>query len=140
MSVFQRLKKFAALATILLILAQCSEKTSIQYVKEGLKHLKKARYDDALRAYEKAVQANPKNPKAYYGIGGVHNQKGNYDLAEQAFLNTLKYDPIHLDAYYSLGYTYEMMGRKEEAQKYYKKYRSLGKKLNRLLKKDRLNP
>ena len=135
MSTFQRFKAFAFLAATCLILVQCTQKTSVQYVQEGLEYLKKARYDDALFAYQNAAQANSKNPDAYYGMGGVYNQKEQYDLAEKAFLKTLQYDPTYVDAYFSLGYTYEMSGKKEEAQKYYEKYRSLGKKLNRLLEK-----
>lgn len=137
MLTFQRFRIFAILTTTLLILAQCSEKTSTQYVREGLEHLKKAHYEDALLSYQKAAQSDPKNPDAWYGIGGVYNQKEKYELAETSFLKTLKIDPTYVDAYYSLGYTYEMMGRKKEAQQYFEKYRSLSKKLNRLLKKDR---
>tara|TARA_B100000686_G_C16785658_1_gene975060 strand:- start:1677 stop:2099 length:423 start_codon:yes stop_codon:yes gene_type:complete len=135
MSTFQRFKALAFLTATCLILVQCTQKTSAQYIQEGLEFLKNARYDDALFAYQKAAQADSKNPDAYYGMGGVYNQKEKYTLAEKAFLKTLQYDPTYVDAYFSLGYTYEMLGKKEDAKKYYEKYRSLGKKLNQLLKK-----
>ena len=84
MSAFRPFRTFAVLATTFLILAQCSEKTSVQHVREGLEHLKNARYNDALFAYQKAVQVNPKNPDDYQVISNALSEV-NSVLIERRF-------------------------------------------------------
>ena len=129
---------FSFLIVTLVILAQCTEKTSTQYVQDGHGFTKNARYDEALEAFKRAIELNPMNPDAHYGLGGIYNQKENYSSAEKAFSTTLKLDPTYVDAYYSLGYTYERMGKKEEAQKFFGKYKTLKNKFTRLLEKEKL--
>ena len=135
---FKCFQFFSFLLSTLLILTQCTQKTSADYVGEGLIYTKNAQYDEALKVFKQAAELDPKNPDAHYGLGGIYNQKEDYHAAEKAFLITLKVDPTFIDAYYSLGYTYEKMNQKEKAQKYYKKYKTIKKKFTSLLEKEKI--
>ncbi|MFQ5673650.1 MAG: tetratricopeptide repeat protein [Nitrospinales bacterium] len=128
----QRILLFLSLAT-LLILPQCVEKTSNDYVQEGIANSRDGNYAQAMESFLMAIEADKKNPQAYVGLGGIYNQKKMYDRAVEVFNTALRIDPTYVDAYYSLGYSYEMMGDMEQAEKRYRKYRSLKKRLDDLV-------
>lgn len=130
---FQKIIFFILLA---LILSNCAEKQTDDYVKEGIEYTNQQKYDKAVESFLKAIQKNPKNPEGYYGLGGIYNYKEMYRDAEQAFKTAVQLDPTHLNARYSLGYTYELMGMKEESEKEYQKYRELKKKFDSMVEKD----
>jgi tetratricopeptide (TPR) repeat protein len=119
-----------------LILPQCSNKDSDEYYREGLAHIESQDYESAERAFQAAIDKNPKNPNGYYGLGGIHNYRKKYDLAEKAFQATLRIDPTYVDAHYSLGYAYEQMGLKEKSEKEYAIYRRLKKKMDQYMKEE----
>ena len=125
-----------ALALLVFILTQCSNKSSDEYVQEGLNYLGKEKYDSARTSFLKAVEKDINNVKGYYGLGGIYNYQKKYQEAEKAFQTVLKIDPTHQNAWYSLGYTYELMGRKDEAEESYKKYRRLKGKMDSLMSQE----
>ena len=116
-----------------LILTQCSEKNSREYVKEGLEHLNHEQYDSARKSFLKAIEKDANNAEGYYGLGGIYNYEKNFDEAERAFKAVLKIDPTYHNAWYSLGFTYELMGKKDDAEESYKKYRRLKGKIDSLI-------
>ena len=132
-----RFLKILALAMLMLILTQCSNKKSDEYVQEGLDYLGKEQYDSARTSFLKAVEKDINNAKGYYGLGGIYNYQKKYQDAEKAFKTVLKIDPTHQNAWYSLGYTYELMGRKNEAEESYKKYRRLKGKMDSLMSQEK---
>ena len=117
--------KFLALILLGMILTQCNDKNSGEYVKEGLEHLNHEQYDSAKKLFLKAIEKDVNNADGYYSLGGIYNYQKNFEDAEQAFKSVLKIDPTHHNAWYSLGYTYELMGKKDEAEESYKKFRRL---------------
>ncbi len=128
------LKCFAIILTGL-ILTQCGEKTSAQYVEEGIEYSRQGRYDSARESFLKAVEKDPKNIDAHYGLGGIYNLEKKYEDAEKAFKSAIQLDPTHYDVWYSLGYTYELMGKKEDAENSYEKYRRLKGKMGSIMNK-----
>ena len=138
------------LGLLTLILPQCSDKNSDEYdkgrlaqikssddfYKEGLAHIESQDYESAERAFQSAIDKNPKNPNGYYGLGGIHNYRKRYDLAEKDFLAALRIDPTFVDAHYSLGYTYEQMGQAKKADNEYAIYRRLKKKKDQYMKEE----
>ncbi len=160
------LKCFAIILTGL-ILTQCGEKTSAQYVQEGIEYSKQGRYHSAGESFLKAVEKDPKNIDGHYGLGGIYNLEKKYGDAEKAFKSAIQLDPTHYNAWYSLGYTYELMGdsgcqalamlkgyekyRKAEdsecqalvmflaeaAEKSYEKYRRLKGKMDSIMNKEK---
>lgn len=120
----------------LLILPQCSEKNSVDYVQEGMQYIEQQNFDKAEAAFLKAIEKNSKDPEAYYGVGGIYNYRKQYDKAKEAFRNTIKMDPAHFDAHYSLGYTHEQLGENEAAEKEFAIYNRLKKKMDAALKRE----
>ena len=129
--------KILTLILCVLILTQCSEKNSREYVKEGLEHLNNEQYDSARKSFLKAIEKDANNAEGYYGLGGIYNYEKNFEEAERAFKAVLKIDPTHHDAWYSLGFTYELMGKKDEAEESYKKYRCLKGKIDSLINQEK---
>ena len=132
-----RFRKILTLILFVLILTQCSDKNSGEYVQEGLEYLNHEQYDSARESFLKAIEKDAKNPEGYYGLGGIYNYQKNFKKAEQAFKSVLKIDPIHKNAWYSLVFTYELMGKKEEAEESYKKYRRLKGKMDSLMSQEK---
>jgi len=120
------------IACLLLILPQCSDKKSADYVKEGFQFIEDQNFQRAETSFKQALSKNPKNPQAFYGLGGIYNSQARYPEAEEAFKNALRNDPTHVDAHYSLGYTYEQMGKDELAEKHFKMYKRLKTKIAKM--------
>jgi tetratricopeptide (TPR) repeat protein len=129
--------KFLALILLVMILNQCSDKKSDEYVQEGLEYLNKELYDSAQEAFLKAIEKDANNVDGYYSLGGIYNYQKKFKDAEQAFKSVLKIDPTNHNAWYSLGYTYELMGNKDEAEESYKKYRRLKGKMDSLMNQEK---
>ena len=129
--------KILTLILCVLILTQCSEKNSREYVKEGLEHLNNEQYDSARKSFLNAIEKDANNAEGYYGLGGIYNYKKNFEEAERAFKAVLKIDPTHHNAWYSLGFTYELMGKKDETEESYKKYRRLKGEIDSLINQEK---
>jgi Tfp pilus assembly protein PilF len=125
--------KFLALILLGIILTQCSDKKSSEYIQEGLEHLQHEEYDSAKKSFLKAIEKDTNNTNGYYNLGGIYNYQKQFNEAEQAFKSVLKIDPTHHNAWYSLGYTYELTGKKEESKASYEKYRRLKRKMDSLV-------
>jgi tetratricopeptide (TPR) repeat protein len=130
------LSTLCLLGLLALILPQCTDKDSADYYKEGLSHIEAQDYESAERAFQSAIDKDPKNPNGYYGLGGIHNYRKKYDLAEKAFKAALRIDPTYVDAHFSLGYAYEQMGQKEKSEKEYAIYRRLKKKMEQFMNEE----
>ena len=124
------------LSILVLILPQCSDKNSADYYKEGLSYVESQDYESAERAFQNAIEKDPKNPNGYYGLGGIHNYRKKYDLAEKDFLTALRIDPTFVDAHYSLGYAYEQMGQTKKADREYAIYRRMKEKMDQFMKEE----
>ena len=137
MNFIRHFHKILTLILCVLILTQCSEKNSREYVKEGLEHLNHEQYDSARKSFLKAIEKDANNAEGYYGLGGIYNYEKNFEEAERAFKAVLKIDPTHHNAWYSLGFTYELMGKKDEAEESYKKYRRLKGEIDSLINQEK---
>lgn len=61
--------------------------------------------------YDRGIELNPKNSKAYYSRAGVHAKKKEYDAAVADSWRALELDPKNGDYYLSLGW-YQLFNRK----------------------------
>ncbi len=132
-----RFHRILTLILFVMILTQCSEKNSDEYVQEGLDHLNHEQYDSARKSFLKAIEKDANNSEGFYGLGGIYNYQKNYKEAEQAFKSVLRIDPTHHNAWYSLGYTYELMGNKDEAEESYRKYNRLKGEMDSLMSQEK---
>lgn len=133
----RRFLKILTLILFVLILTQCSDKNSGEYVQEGLDHLNHEEYDSARKSFLKAIEKDPNNANGYYNLGGIYNYQKKFNEAEKAFKSVLKIDPTHHNAWYSLGFTYELMGKKDEAEESYTKYRRLKGEIDSLMSQEK---
>lgn len=72
------------------------------YYQEGLANLSTDR-QRAFVSFQKAVQANPGNRDAHYGLGHIYAQQGKYEEAEAEFRKVLSIDADHAESHTYLG-------------------------------------
>ena len=131
---------YSLMFLIILMLAQCSSKNSAELVQEGIELSKRGSYDKAFDTFFKATELNPKNPDAFYGLGGIYNYQNRHEEAAQTFKIVIKLDPTHFNARYSLGFTYEKLGKPELAKIEFERYRSLKKRIEAMIAKEHQKP
>jgi tetratricopeptide (TPR) repeat protein len=81
----------------------------------GATLLKLGRHDEALKAFDKAVQVNPGDAALWKQMGDALLELQRYDQALLTFQHVLKLDPRHHDAAYKSGVLLSEVGRFEEA-------------------------
>lgn len=123
-------------AIALLILPQCTEKMSVDFVQEGIGYTNREDYDKAQESFLHAIERDPKNAKAWFALGGIYNFKKQYEKALDAFKSAVNLDPAYHDAYYGLGYTYEILGKKTESEEAFRKQKDLKTRLDAYVKKE----
>src|SRR5262249_19255715 len=69
---------------------------------EGLKHLDQARYPQAIAAFRKALELDPKLSNARYDMGVACFSSCQFDEARQAFQQVLRDNPHHAFSLYFL--------------------------------------
>ena len=84
------------------------------YYQEGVATLDRDQ-QKAFVSFQKAVQANPNNKEARYGLGHILAQQGKLPQAEEEFLAATKLDENYSEAYTYLGQVLEKEGRWTEA-------------------------
>ncbi len=89
------------------------------YVEWALASQLAGQSDDIVRAaLNQALQLDPKNPDAYFGLGRLHMTRNELGDAEQAFLKGLAVDPNSpraVPAYSSLGEIYVKSNKADQA-------------------------
>ncbi len=84
-----------------------------------------SRYDDALAAFQNALDHDPDYAYAYYGMGNVYRVLGRYDDALAAYQNALNRDPDAAIAHSSLAAVLRKSGHDEEAAAHLARARDL---------------
>lgn len=77
-------------------------------------------YPDAIKWMRQAIEFNPKNEPAWYGLGRCYYTQSSFNDAEQAFRQALKLDPTDLRAQTNLALTLEMLNEPAKADKEYR--------------------
>lgn len=81
----------------------------------GLTFADWGRYDDAERAFTKALASNPRDIDILYNIGLAATRAGHLDHAEEAFQSVLKQRPDDVDALSGLARVYIAEGHDDRA-------------------------
>jgi len=87
----------------------------------GNAYLKDKKSDEAMSAYRKAIDLNPRFAEAYYNLGNVYAQRKEYDAAIKHYKKATDYRKDFREAYYKLGEVYAEQGEYDAAIKHYKK-------------------
>ena len=81
----------------------------------GTTLLRQARYEDALKAFDKAIQLKPEDAELWKNLGNALLKLDRPDDALLTFQHVLKLNPRHRDAAYKSGYLLHQRERFEEA-------------------------
>ncbi len=76
-------------------------------------------YGQALGAYDRAINLNPRDAEAYMGRGYVHQRLGNYHGAIADFSRAIELMPNNATPFFLRGMAYSMSGDNERAVKDY---------------------
>lgn len=94
----------SVMAFSLLLLGGCSSFTASNYNAEGVRMLAANRTEDALNCFEKAKQADPNSPDAYYNCGVVYHQRAistgqeqDFQMAKYCYDLCLEREPNHVE-------------------------------------------
>jgi tetratricopeptide (TPR) repeat protein len=83
----------------------------------GRDALERGRVDDALQAFRRAAEADPRFFQAQFDLGFVHQQRGEFPEAIAAYRAALRIDPAHEDARFNLGLAFLQSGDVESAER-----------------------
>ena len=87
----------------------------------GSFYLNNNEIDQAIRAFDRAIELNPRLHLAYNGLGLAHSMKGNLSEAAKSFEKCLEVNPQFSEARNNLGMTYQEQGYLDKAEDQYKK-------------------
>ena len=97
------------------------------------------RFDEAERAYLRAAKLEPKEAKAYVGLGVVYAAQNYADKATAAFEKAVEVKPKYAQAHFNLALIYNATGKKPEALEHQRILQGLdqdlAKKLSELIGK-----
>jgi len=97
-----------------------------EYRSEGLKLQELGDLENALKSYQKAIEADPTYPDAYNDLGIIYEAYDMPDRAEESYLQVIKIDPCFLGAYSNLALFYESKRDLANAAYYWKRRMELG--------------
>ncbi|MDW7990603.1 MAG: tetratricopeptide repeat protein [Anaerolineae bacterium] len=76
--------------------------------------------DEAMAAYQRAVELDPKLAPPWNGLGNVYSDLGQYEEAMAAYRRAIELDPKEAGFWNNLGNAYSDLGRHEEAIEAYR--------------------
>ncbi len=85
------------------------------WLNKGVELLDQGRYDEANRAFDKVIEANPKDKHAWYNKGNALENLGNYDEAIKAYEEAIRIDPQYADAWINKGQALSIQGKHDDA-------------------------
>ncbi|HMS68105.1 MAG TPA: tetratricopeptide repeat protein, partial [Saprospiraceae bacterium] len=88
---------------------------------KGSDYANKGDFENAIKAYEKAITLNPDDASAYYNLGNSYANKGDFENAIKAYEKAITLNPDNASAYYNLGISYGNKDDFENAIKAYEK-------------------
>jgi tetratricopeptide (TPR) repeat protein len=90
-------------------------------LKQGVALSNLGKDEEALKAFEKAIEINPTDPEAWYNKGVALGKLGKNEEALKAFEKAIEINPTDPEAWYNKGVTLSKLGKDEEALKAFEK-------------------
>ena len=97
-----------------------TDATAEDYYKLGQKLEKERQLDGALKAYQKAIEIDPKNFWYQHNLANIFRKQNQFQLAITTYENAIKINPKFSWSYYHLGGILQQQGKIQEAIKAYK--------------------
>ncbi len=82
----------------------------------GVASVEAGKTEDALTAFQKAVELDPEMPEVYNSLGGLWFHLGDMAKAEPALRNAIRLQPNYAEAHENLGNVLSATGRFDEAR------------------------
>ena len=89
--------------------------TAPEYYNYGLEHIKKGGFDDAIAAWEKALELDPAMMNVYEKLGKAYYTQGKFTRAGEVYRKAINIKPDDPMSYFSLGVVYRMNEQFEDA-------------------------
>jgi tetratricopeptide (TPR) repeat protein len=93
---------------------------------EGIAAGQAGKHDDAIAAFTKASEINPKCYDCQYNIGYMYTQKKEYDKAEESYKKAIELKPDYAEAYSGLANIYNLQRKFDLAAEASKKAGEIG--------------
>ena len=87
----------------------------------GGTYYEKGMYDQAISRHKKAIEINPNDPEAHYGLGLTYWHKGMHHEAIAELKEAIKINPNYAEAHFALGIAYDRKEMLDNAIAEYKK-------------------
>jgi tetratricopeptide (TPR) repeat protein len=106
----------AALAISLATTGHAAPKDeAFKYLLDGYKAVGREDYDAAFELFDKAIEIDPTNAKAYEGKASIYNFRQDIEGAADSFGKACEYDPENLDYAYQYAILLGALSRHEES-------------------------
>ena len=89
--------------------------SATEWFERGYKLGKSGNNSDAVKAFSKAIELNPRYAKAYYNRGVVYGKLGNDQQAIKDYNKAIELDPRDASAYGNRGVSYHNLGNDQQA-------------------------
>jgi Flp pilus assembly protein TadD len=87
------------------------------YFTYGVAYLQYEYLDEALAAFELAIESNQSTAASYYNVGWIYLSKGMFGEARTALEKAVELDPSNADAWNNLGFVLGQDGNYDQAQR-----------------------
>ena len=102
------------------------EPTAIEWFRQGYSAALAGNHQEAIDAYDKCLELNPKFAEAYYVRGNAYINLGDTNRALQDLDKAIALNKDLASAYYARGLAYNKLGNSEQALENYKMSAKLG--------------
>lgn len=91
------------------------------YFNLGFVYAESQDWNQAIVAYRKALEVNPRHAKTLYNLANLYKNLGFFQEAVVLYQKTIDVDPKNSDTYVNLGVIYQKLGDNKRANEYYLK-------------------
>ena len=118
---------------LLLRSLQLTDENAEGYHFLGRVYHKQDNYPEAILAYKKAAELDPKMPNPLFNLGNIYAKNKNYLKAEKFYMRVIELSPPFLDeALFNLAYVQEQLGKLSESKVNIEKAAELNAKNDRV--------
>lgn len=97
-----------------------------EWFAKGLTAFTAQRHQEAIAAFTKAMQLNPRDARAYINRGIIYAKTRHYRQARADFTKAIALDPQRADAYYAAGLVSVLLGDGQQAEQNFQVATQLG--------------
>jgi len=89
--------------------------SAVSCFSQGLTYYDQGRWQEAIKAFEKAALAEPDYELAYFALGITYSRLEFWEKALASFAKAVALSPYHAESYLGLGVVYTVLGRNNDA-------------------------